>query len=194
MADLEPYSLERLADRQAIQDTMYRWCRAVDRLDRQGMLAVFHPEATDSHGAYIGPVAGLVDWIVQRHQTIPFSSHLISNMLIEFASADAALVETYTRTIQRYPASAKAALAPLSGGQLGPDGAGMDLFTSSRYLDLFERRAGQWLIAKRTLIQDWKQLVPVADYVPQPQPDWVVGRRDPQDPVYLARAELGIGE
>ena len=187
-----PFSPERIADRLAIQDVMYRWCRAVDRLDREDMLAVFHPEATDSHGAYIGPVAGLVDWIMQRHRAIPFSSHLVSNMLIEFASRDVALAETYTRTIQRYPASAKAELAQLAGGQSGAEDRGMDLFTSSRYLDTFERRGAEWRIAKRVLIQDWKQLVEVSAHTPQAQPSWVVGRRDADDPLFVARRELGI--
>lgn len=192
MTQKEQYTIERIADRMAIQDTMHRWCRAVDRLDRQGMLDVFHPEATDSHGAYIGPVTGLVDWIMDRHRAVSFSSHLVSNMLIEFASRDVALAETYTRTIQRYPAGADEALAGLLGTAEVDASSGMDLFTSSRYLDRFERRDGAWKIAERTLIQDWKQLVPVATYSPKPQPDWVVGTRDHDDPVYRARAALGI--
>lgn len=54
------YSPERIADRMQIQDCMYRWCRSVDRLDFDLMKTVFHPDATDAHGAYDGGVDGLM--------------------------------------------------------------------------------------------------------------------------------------
>lgn len=188
----DQYTAERIADRMAIQDVLYKWCRAIDRLDGDGMRAAFHPDAIDDHAAYVGGVDGLVKWILQRHKPIPFSSHQVSNILIEFATADLALVETYIRTLQRYPADAKASLAQLSGGQAGREGIGIDLLTASRYVDRFERRNGEWRIAHRTLIQDWKQLMEVPENAPKPQPGWLVGRRDNQDFIYLARAELGI--
>ena len=188
----DQYTAERIADRMAIQDVMYKWCRAIDRLDADGMRAAFHPDATDSHGAYDGGVDGLVEWVCERHKPIPFSSHQVSNILIEFATPDLALVETYIRTLQRYPAEAKASLAQLSGGQAGKPGTGIDLLTSSRYVDRFERREGEWRIARRTLIQDWKQFIEVPENAPKPRPDWLVGRRDKQDFIYLGRAALGI--
>ncbi|GAA4332997.1 nuclear transport factor 2 family protein [Pigmentiphaga soli] len=192
MNDPDPYSPARIADRMAIQDTMYRWCRAVDRLDFDGIRSVFHPDAIDRHGPFEGSVDGLVEWIRERHRAIPFSMHQISNILIEFAGPDLALVETYVRTVQRYPAEAKAALAQLSGGAQGRDGLGADLFTCSRYVDRFERRDGEWRIARRTLVQDWKQIVDVPADAPRPREGWLVGRRDRQDPLYLERAELGL--
>jgi hypothetical protein len=188
----DQYTVERIADRMAIQDVMYKWCRSIDRLDYEGMRAAFHPDAIDNHAAYVGGVEGLVEWIRERHKPIPFSSHQVSNILIEFASPDLALVETYIRTLQRYPADAKASLAQLSGGQAGKPGVGIDLLTASRYVDRFERRNGEWRIAGRTLVLDWKQFIEVPENAPKPQPGWLVGRRDKQDFVYLARAELGI--
>jgi len=192
MSVMNQYSIERIADRMAIQDVMYKWCRAIDRLDSDGMRAVFHPDALDNHGPYTGGVEGLIEWIRERHKPIPFSSHQVSNMLIEFATPDLALVETYVRALQRYPADAKASLAQLSGGQAGRPGVGMDLLTSSRYVDRFERRNGEWRIAQRSLIQDWKQLLEVPENAPQPKAGWIVGRRDAQDFVYQERARLGI--
>ncbi|MES2186617.1 MAG: nuclear transport factor 2 family protein [Pseudomonadota bacterium] len=188
----DTYTPERMADRMAIQDTMYRWCRAVDRLDFDEIRAVFHPDGIDRHGPFNGTVDQLIEWIRNRHKTIPFSMHAISNMLIEFASPDVALVETYIRTVQRYPADAKASLAQLSGGADGSPGLGADLFTCSRYVDKFERRDGEWRIAVRTLVQDWKQIVDVPLNAPVPQEGWLVGRRDRQDPLYTERAKLGL--
>lgn len=151
MTTIDQYSPERMADRMRIQDLMYRWCRAVDRLDYEGILAVFHADATDSHGSYCGGIEGLIEWIRTRHRTIPFSMHQVSNMLIEFGSSDVAVSEAYLRTIQRYPVEASAALAQLVS--TAPSGAS-DLWTCSRYVDRFERRNGEWRIAKRILVQD----------------------------------------
>jgi hypothetical protein len=190
--DMNPndYSPERIADRMQIQDTMYRWCRSVDRLDFDAMRQVFHPEAVDHHGAFDGGVEGLIDWIGNRHRTIPFSMHAVSNMLIEFAGPDLALVESYVRTTQRYPAEAAGALAQLAGGK-PPEGA-MDLLTCSRYVDRFARRNGEWRILERTLVADWKQVVPVAADAPKPVPGWASGRRDQEDFVFAERRALGL--
>ena len=192
MHKLEQYSAARVADRLMIQDLVYRWCRAVDRLDRQGMLDVFWPGAIDSHGPYIGPVEGLVEWILVRHQPIGISSHFIGNLLIEFVNEDLALVESYVRTIQQYPAHAKQQLAQLTGGAAGSADAAMDMFTSSRYIDRVERRDGEWRIARRDLAQDWKQLAEVRYQALQPHEGWIIGRRDGQDAVQVFRRELGL--
>lgn len=186
------FSPERIADRLQIQHVMHQWCRAVDRLDYEGIRAVFHPDAIDTHGAYNGGVDGLVDWIRNRHSNIPFSMHAVSNMLIEFATTDLALVETYVRTTQRYPAEARAKLDQLAGGKAGAGEGGMDLLTCSRYVDRFERRDGAWRIAARTLVADWKQFVPVAAEAPTSPPGWETGRRDADDFVYRERRALGI--
>ncbi|MBB3182130.1 nuclear transport factor 2 family protein [Variovorax sp. Sphag1AA] len=190
---LDDYSPERIADRMQIQDCMYRWCRAVDRLDFSGIRDVFHHDATDMHGAYDGPVDGLIDWIRSRHAAIPFSMHAVSNLLIEFAGPDLALVETYVRTTQRYPAEARAALDQLAGGKAGADGGGMDLMTCSRYVDRFERREDRrWKIARRTLVADWKQFVPVPADLPSPPASQQTGRRNQDDFIFQERQALGI--
>ena len=188
----EQYSPARVADRLMIQDLLYRWCRAVDRLDAQGMLDVFWPGAIDSHGPYIGPAEGLVKWIMERHKPIGVSSHFIGNLLIEFVHEDLALVETYVRTIQQYPAHAKQQLAQLTGGAAGTPDSAMDMFTSSRYIDRMERRNGEWRIARRDLAQDWKQLVEVRYHALQPREGWIIGRRDGQDAIQESRKELGF--
>ncbi len=187
------YSPQRIADRLQIQDVIYRWCRAVDRLDQQGMLDVFWPGAIDSHGPYIGPVEGLVEWILVRHRPIAVSSHFVGNLLIEFAGDDVALVESYVRTIQQYPPEAKSQLAQLTGGAAGDPAAAMDMFTSSRYIDRMERRDGEWRIARRDLAQDWKQIVDVKYQALAPREGWIIGKRDGNDLVQVLRRELGIG-
>jgi hypothetical protein len=186
------YSPERIADRLQIQDCIHRWCRAVDRLDYEGMRASFHPDAVDRHGAFDGDIDGLVEWIRARHAAIPFSMHAVSNMLIEFAGPDRALVETYVRTTQRYPAEARQALDQLAGGRAGSGDGAMDLLTCSRYVDRFERRDGEWKIALRTLVADWKQFVEVPQGQPKPPASQEVGRRNDDDFIYRERRAMGI--
>lgn len=189
---LNPYSPGRIADRLQIQDVLHRWCRAIDRLDYDGIRAVFHPDATDSHGFYSGDIEGLITWIRERHRGIVFSMHQVSNQLIEFATPDVAVSEAYLRTIQRYSSDGATALAQLAHGSK-PAGAN-DLWTCSRYVDRLERRNGEWRIAKRVLVQDWKVITPVAVDAPQNVPGSVVGRRDAEDPIFLLRQEWGIGQ
>lgn len=192
MSEQDPYSPQRIADRLAIQDVMYRWSRAVDRLDFDLMRSVFHPDAVDQHGAFTGGVEELIAWIRERHRRIPFSAHRLGNILIEFAGADVALVETYVETVQRYPADGKEGLAQLSGGQMGSAGVGAVLNSYARYVDRFERRNGEWRVAHRTLVQDWKRISDLPGEVWTPAPGWPAGSRDRRDPLYAARAALGL--
>lgn len=196
MTTAQDYSIERLADRAQIQDVMLRWCRAIDRLDYEGIRSVFHPDAIDVHGIYNGGVDGLIEWIRGRHKTIPSSMHNVTNMLIEFAGADTALAETYCFAIQRYPADGGPSLAAPAGAQAGKNAgkkaAAIDLMGCARYVDRFERREGEWRIAHRTVVFDSWIMHEVSEDTPKMGADWTVGRRDRRDPVYLARAALGL--
>lgn len=190
--DENPYSLERLADRAAIQDVMHRWCRAIDRLDYDAIRPCFHMDAHDDHGPFKGNVEELIAWVRERHKGISFSLHLLANMLIEFAELDVALVETTVASVQRYKPDGKAALAQLSGGQLGAEGVGIDLKGASRYVDRFERRNGLWKIAQRNVVMGWRSMGEVPDAAPRMLPEWNVQQRDQTDFIFRERARLGI--
>jgi len=192
MTGANDYSPERLADRAQIQDVMYRWCRAVDRLDVEGIRGVFHPDAIDNHGPFVGGVDALIAWLTDRHRTIPFSMHLVSNMLIEFAGPDRALAETYIFATLRYSAEGKAALAAFTGGVAGGQGSATDSLAWARYIDRFERRGGEWRIARRTVAFDSSLMTDVPPDAPAFDPSWAVGRRDKDDPIYKERAAMGI--
>ncbi len=192
MNKLNQYTPERIADRMQIQDIMYRWCRAVDRLDFEGIRKLFHSDAIDSHGVYTGGVDGLIEWIRERHKTIPVSVHHLGNMLIEFATSDLALVETYIWSVQRYPANAKASLAQLSGGKEGKPGIGIDMAGCSRYVDRFERRDGKWRIARRTVVFGIRMMHEIPEDAPVMLPEWTVQQRDRDDWIYQERRALGL--
>ncbi len=190
----DPYGLQRLADRMEIQDLMYRWCRAIDRLDFLAMRELFHSDAIDRHGMYEGDIDGLIEWIRERHKPITFSMHQVSNMFIEFATPDLALAETYIWSVQRYAADAGASLTSISGGQPVREGFGADVMGGSRYVDRFERRDGRWRIALRTVVMGWRTLQEVPQTTPKMMPHWVVGRRDQDDFIFQERVALGIAQ
>lgn len=185
------YSPSRVADRLEIQDLVYRWCRAADRLDFDAMPALFHPDAYDDHGPYRGDIPGLIEWIRERHKVIMFSMHQMTNLLIEFADEDNALVECYMAMVQRYAPGADQSLAQLTDVRFA-EGSCVDLHSRSRYIDRVQRRNGEWRVLRRTLVQDWKQLVEVPN-VPANRPGALVGRRDREDFIYSERSSMGIG-
>jgi hypothetical protein len=190
--DDNPYSPARLADRAEIQDVMFRWCRAIDRLDYEAIREVFHPDAIDYHGAYQGGVDGLIEWIRDRHRPIPFSMHLVGNLLIEFTGPDDAMVETYCLAMQRYPASGRTALTGLVGDMPANDSWASDLIVPARYVDHFRRIDGRWRIQTRHVAFDSVMLVDAPGAGPLDSDRLELGRRDRQDVIYRMRETAGL--
>ncbi len=182
-----------IEDRFEIQDVVFRWCRAIDRLDLDAVAACFHADAHDDHVFYRGDVPGLVECLKARHARISFSMHAVSNVLIEFDRDDAALVESYVQVVQRRP------IPPAEGVVADPAAPRPDSNVSEvfcRYLDRFEKRAGAWRIARRTLLIDSAREYDDREPVHRlPDPGTVNrGRRDRGDAVFVERARLGLAE
>ena len=190
----DSYSLERIRDRIMIEDVIYRLCRAVDRRDTESIQKAYHPDAIDSHGAYIGDPEGYARFSDERNRTIPFSQHQVSNMVIEFASEDLALVETYLWSVQRYSPESGASLAQFAGSEAAVEAAarGIDSLGCHRYVDRFERRNGEWRIARRTVVFDWRTLLPLPPVPPVFDPNWTIGQRTPEDWLFEERRALGL--
>ncbi|OLT19281.1 gamma-BHC dehydrochlorinase [Pseudonocardia sp. CNS-139] len=163
--------MSRIADRFEIQDCLFRYARAVDRLDYDAIADCYFPDAIDVHGGYTGDVAGLVADIRARHQVVESAQHFITNVLVEFVSADVAHVESYCLCYFR------------NVGE--PDEPARTQFiTRCRYVDRFERRDGRWAIADRVVVFDESVSQQVVDLS---RGDWVLSRRDRHDPVYRHR-------
>ena len=183
------FSCARIADRLAIEDLEHRWCRAIDRLDLAAVPALFHPDAYDDHGGYRGDIPGLIAWLRQRHTGIALCMHQMSNILIEFADDDNALVEVYLAVVQRFVPGAAAALAP-AGAPFRGD-RHVDLVSRARYVDRMQRRDGGWKILRRTFIPEWRQVTEL-DHAPATAPGAFSGRRDLEDFVFAERRAMGI--
>jgi len=190
MTGTNDYSPSRVAARLAIQDVEFRWCRAVDRLDYASMADIFHPDAYDDHGPYRGDVPGMIEWLRNRHRFISFSMHQVSNMLIEFADEDNALVELYLTVTQRYAPGAAGSLSQLVDTPFRED-RNVDLVSRSRYVDRMQRRDGEWKVLRRTLVQDWKQITEL-ESAPANSPGALLGQRDLDDFIFRERRAMGL--
>lgn len=186
-------ALQSIEDRIQIQDVIHRWCRAIDRLDFDGISACFHEDAHDDHVFYKGDIPGLIDCLKARHKAISFSMHAVSNVLIEFGSSGEAVVESYVQVVQRRPlGSGRASDVRADGIATACDSNVSEVFC--RYVDRFEKRNGSWKIAERILLIDSAREYDDREPVHRLPPEGSVnrGRRDPSDTVYRERARFGI--
>lgn len=128
--------LLELKDRQEIYDCLMRYCRGVDRLDRDVILSAYHADALDDHGQVVAPVAQFVDAIFAQHTNKQVrTQHHITNHICEL-DGDTAHTESYFmyRSINK--------TAPVHTVATG------------RYIDRFEKRDGKWAIAARVCITE----------------------------------------
>lgn len=135
-------ALRLMLDKQQIHDVMMRYCRAVDRVDEEMLRSVYHPDAIDNHGLFNGKAADFVPWCInQLRQAYTATQHFIGNELIE-VNGDQAWCEFYFVAYHRYERK----------------GEPRHMTAGGRYVDRWERRAGEWRIAQRTVVVDWQRV------------------------------------
>ena len=140
-----PPSPEEMPDRQAIADILHLHCRGLDRLDGPALQSCYWPDAEVDYGSYVGPAqdfAGLVVAALQGNYEL--TRHALSNMLIDL-QASRARCETY-----------------VNADHLLPDAA-LEMCFGGRYLDLLEKRDGQWRILHRRVVMDWAKTREIED-------------------------------
>ena len=170
MDQLPAEKLRQLIDRQEIEDCVLRFCRGIDRMDREMVLSAYHEGAKCDHGAFAGDVEEYVDFSMASHRERQHAHNLFSlNHRCEFESADLAHAETYWFMLQQ---NREAPLNVVIGG---------------RYLDRFERRDGRWAIAFRRCILEFR--VTLGDVETPPEVAALLARagvasRDRDDPSY----------
>jgi len=132
-----------LVAKDQIRDCLYRYSRAIDRIDAGMLSSVFHDDAIIDFGVlFKGSKQEFIETsiAVQKRQTD--CQHLIGNILIEL-DGDVAAVESYE--MARH-------LTPLPTGI-------KDMVMAARTLDRFERRDGRWAIAYRKKVLDWSRFL-----------------------------------
>jgi len=165
-----PDAWDRLGDAQAIRDVLARYWRGIDRQDEALVLGTYHPGAYDDHGYFKGPVEGFVATLRPGVWSyFANTQHFAGNVQIDFSSPDRARAESYAEAHHIRRAAAGAA-------------TGDDLVYGLRYVDDFERKDGEWRIARRVCAWDWHRIDPVGG-IPLP-PSYFRGLHSKDDPVY----------
>jgi len=161
---IDPAALRAVEDRQAITDLIYRYCRAVDRIDHQLGYSVWHDDAAADYGPdiYQGTGHGFIDFVCAAHRQLLAHSHQVSNIIIKLDGEHAAS-ESYVT----------ANLRMMRGEQL------LHMATWGRYIDRWSRRAGRWGIDKRVTVIDFDEIREVHPMGKSPR-----STRDHDDPSY----------
>ena len=159
-------AVQELADRQAITDLLYRYCRAMDRIDHELGYSIWHADGTADYGAniYQGSGYGFVDHVCEQHRKTLTHSHQMTNIIITL-NGDTAASEGYHI----------AALRIMRGEQEH------EITVRGRYIDTWSKRAGKWGIDHRLTIRDFDDMRPVTRMSSD-----AIGSRDRNDPSYAA--------
>lgn len=164
-----------LIERQDILDCLLRFCRGMDRFDRDAFLSAFHTDAVIAAGPYVGDAPGCWDWAMPMHEAAQLlTHHSLLNHSVEI-DGYTAHSETYYQFVARnHPFE---------------EGSGETvMLAGGRYIDRLERRDGGWKIALRTTVVEWSCLQPS---LPPPFGEVPgislngLSARDKSDPSYL---------
>jgi hypothetical protein len=156
----------QLIDKEAIRTVLGRFCRGVDRGDARALASVYHAGALEHHGDFAGSAA---DWmrlaldVAPQHFTVMHHSLGTSNIEL---MGDIAAVETYFSA------------GCVMRGET--EGAPVATTIHGRYVDRFERRDGEWRIANRVVVKDFREVRQIDD----PEEKYPLGRWGAGDPVY----------
>jgi ketosteroid isomerase-like protein len=134
-----PAELDGLLSEQAIRRVLHRYARGIDRLDLELVRDCYWPDATDQHGPFTGSRDDYIEWagsLLRRHT---MTMHHLTSVDVD-QHGDVAGVETY-------------GVAYHCGEPAGDDR--WNNAAGFRYLDRFERREGQWRIARRLTVVEW---------------------------------------
>ena len=168
-------AIETLLNKQAITEVLYRYCRAMDRIDREATLAIWGRDGTCNYSSTEGvPDTLFRDYLTgstKARQGFANHSHQITNILIEL-EGDRAVSEAYfTASLQTVP----------------QDGAVTEHLWRGRYLDRWSKRdpgvIGDWAIDHRQVVFDsytpYDFLAERLKAMPL-----ALSRRDAEDPSY----------
>ena len=139
--------LHKLASKQAIHDTLSRYCRGLDRMDKAMACSVWHDDGTAHYiDMFEGSGHGFVDWVWQAHEGMERHSHQISNVLIEVED-NTAISEAYVTVVL----------------WTNPDNNGQqqEIIGRSRYLARWSVRDQRWAIDHRTHVLDMQTIQPL---------------------------------
>ena len=138
--------LADLLSRDAIRRAIVALARGEDRRDAAMISSALWPDSITDYGVYSAGFDDYLAWVVPGAEAITCTQHVLGQSFIEL-DGDTAKVETQVISYHRVDYS--------GGNGAAPDEH--DTCIGGRYLDVFERRGGDWRIASRKMLYDWSQ-------------------------------------
>ncbi len=171
-SDAREAALDELLARREIEDVVLRYCRGIDRMDRELVRSCYHDGATDEHGSFSGDADAFIDWAFRLLARYSVTMHCVANVLVELRGA-AAVSESYGVAFHR-------------SDDPRPE---LNLVTGFRFVDRFERRDGAWRIARRVATTEWSRVDERGSWWPLGE-GLRRGQRDRGDVLYALLEEL----
>jgi hypothetical protein len=133
-------ALAALLDEAAIRRCLVRLARGEDRRDAGLITASYWPDSITDYGVFKGDFDAYLAWVVPGADAITNTQHVLGQSHIELATSSAR-VETQVISYHR---------VDMGAGE-------RDTVIGGRYLDVLEKRDGDWRIASRMMLYDWYQ-------------------------------------
>jgi ketosteroid isomerase-like protein len=128
-------TIQYLVDRLQIHDCLARYARGLDRHDAELIASAFWPDAQVNYGSrFSGLRDAFVVWANELESQNEYHQHHLTTQSVDM-DGDTAHVETYVLYIVRTHEKAE---------RLG----------AGRYIDVLERRAGEWRISLREFLAE----------------------------------------
>ena len=138
-------TLENMLAHEQIRCCIARLARGEDRRDSALITASYWPDSVTDYGVFAGSFDEYLAWVVPGADAITNTQHHIGQSHIEL-DGDSAKVETQVISYHRIDYAAGTSASDEHDTVIG-----------GRYLDIFEKRGGDWRIASRKMLYDWYQ-------------------------------------
>ena len=162
--------VQELRDREAIREVIHKYCQAVDRCDLEMLKSCYWEDGYDDHGFFAGNAHEFAEYVIPCLEAVDSSMHSITNTRFQFDGDRCACASQWS-VVHR----------------LRHDAGFTDFIHQGRYLDVWEKRDGEWKLLHRVIAGDvdrWIHTLDISAALAGPnQP--LQGCRGKDDPGYL---------
>lgn len=138
--------IHELRDRECIREVIHRYCQAVDRCDLDMLKSCYWEDGYDDHGFFAGNAHEFADYVIPCLERIDSSMHAITNTRFKFNGNKCACTSQWNVTHR------------LAQGQ-----GFTDFVHQGRYLDVWEKRDGEWKLLHRVIAGDLDRWIHTLD-------------------------------
>lgn len=191
--------IQGIVDRQAIDDILTTYPRAIDRLDLDLLKSLYHPDARDDHASFKGTAHEFAEYAIAfLRDTFVSTMHHVTHSHIA-VNEDAAAAESYYYAYHRLEGDfdkVAGFFGKTYAERCAADGTlddGHEFICGGRYVDSLTKRDGAWRIANREITVEWKHFRPATHGDPESGIAQIVAPpgRDRNDIAYRFLAAIG---